>query len=105
MPIAHKTGGLADTITDYTPSNIINDKATGFLFRHYSAEDLLKVILLALSIYKDNKGWKKLMVNGMKSDFSWERSANAYVKLYKKSIRKGSRIQGFEGSSRFHLTT
>ena len=88
VPIAHKTGGLADTITDYTPSNIINNRATGFLFRHYSGEDLLKAILLALSVYKDNKEWKKLMVNGMNSDFSWERSANAYVKLYKKSSEK-----------------
>lgn len=95
VPIAHKTGGLADTITDYTPSNIISDKATGFLFRHYSAEDLLKAILLGLSIYKDNKQWKKLMVNGMKSDFSWERSANAYVTLCKKVLKRGRPLEPY----------
>lgn len=90
VPIAHKTGGLADTITDYMPSNIINNRATGFLFRHYGGEDLLKAILLALSVCKDNKEWKKLMVNGMKSDFSWERSATAYAKLYKKVLERGA---------------
>ena len=88
VPVAHKTGGLADTITDFTPSNIIADKATGFLFSHYKAEDLLKAILLALSVYRDKTQWKRLMVAGMKSDFSWKRSAGEYVKLYKKILVK-----------------
>ncbi len=84
VPVAHKTGGLADTIIDYTPSNIAMDRTTGFLFNHYSAEDLLKAILLALSVYGDKARWKRLITSGMKSDFSWKRSAGEYVKLYKK---------------------
>ena len=88
VPVAHKTGGLADTITDSTPSNIVADKATGFLFSHYSAEDLLKSILLALSVYRNKAQWKRLMVTGMKSDFSWKRSAGEYVRLYKKILAK-----------------
>lgn len=84
VPVAHKTGGLADTIADYVPSNIIADKCTGFLFNHYSGEGLLKALLLALSVYKDKTQWKRIVTAGMNSDFSWERSAGEYVKLYEK---------------------
>jgi len=83
VPVAHKTGGLADTITDYTPSTIANNKATGFLFSHYSPDDLLKAILLSLSVYEDKQTWKKIVTAGMKSDFSWKRPAKEYVRLYK----------------------
>ncbi|HBI23919.1 MAG TPA: hypothetical protein DDX84_06940 [Nitrospiraceae bacterium] len=88
VPVAHKTGGLADTITDYIPSNVENDTATGFLFTQYNGESLLKAILLALNVYKDKKEWKRLMITGMKSDFSWKRSANEYVKLYNKIVER-----------------
>ena len=83
VPVAHKTGGLADTITDYTPSTIANNKATGFLFSRYSPDDLLKAILLSLSVYEDKQTWKKIVTAGMKSDFSWKRPAKEYVRLYK----------------------
>jgi len=88
VPVAHKTGGLADTITDYIPSNVENDTATGFLFTQFNGESLLKAILLALNVYKDKKEWKRLMITGMKSDFSWKRSANEYVKLYNKIVER-----------------
>ena len=89
VPVVHKTGGLADTITDYTPSNIAGNSANGFLFSHYSGGDLLKALLLSLSIYKDKREWKKLIAAGMKADFSWKQSAGEYVKLYKKVSGKG----------------
>lgn len=88
VPVANKTGGLADTITDYIPSNIVAGRATGFLFYHYSPEDFLQAVLLALSVYKDTSKWKRLMITGMKADFSWKRSAGEYVKLYKKVLER-----------------
>lgn len=88
VPVAHKTGGLAGTIADYVPSNIIADKCTGFLFNNYSGEELLKALLLALSVYKDKTQWKRIVTAGMNSDFSWERSAGEYVKLYEKAVNK-----------------
>lgn len=91
VPVAHKTGGLADTITDYTPSAIADNKATGFLFSHYSSDDLLKAILLSLYVYEDKQTWKKIVTAGMKSDFSWKRPAKEYVGLYEKVLR---RVQG-----------
>ncbi|MCC7201672.1 MAG: glycogen synthase GlgA [Nitrospirae bacterium] len=88
IPVAHKTGGLADTITDYLPSTIAGKTATGFLFSHYSPDDLLKAILLALCVYDDKKAWKNLVTAGMKSDFSWKQPAKEYLGLYKKILDK-----------------
>lgn len=87
VPVAHKTGGLADTITDYIPSTIADNKASGFLFSHYSPDDLLKTILLSLYVYEDKKTWKKLITTGMKSDFSWKKPAREYAGLYEKTRR------------------
>ncbi len=42
----------------------------------------------ALAVYKDRKAWQRLMRNGMARDFSWERSARAYVELYRRAMAK-----------------
>lgn len=88
VPVAHKTGGLADTITDYLPSNIVAERCTGFLFNHYSGEDFLKAVLLAITVYNNKTQWKGIVSAGMNSDFSWKRSAGEYVKLYEKVLDK-----------------
>jgi len=89
VPVAHKTGGLADTITDFIPSAAADKKATGFLFSHYSPDALLKAVMLSLYVYEDKVTWKKLVTAGMKSDFSWKQPAKEYVELYNKIAEKG----------------
>ena len=88
VPVAHKTGGLADTITDFIPSTIADKKATGFLFSHYSPDALLKAVMLSLYVYEDKVTWKKLVTAGMKSDFSWKQPAKEYVRLYEKLMKQ-----------------
>ncbi|MCC6543914.1 MAG: glycogen synthase GlgA [Nitrospirae bacterium] len=86
IPVAHKTGGLSDTITDFVPSAVADNKATGFLFSHYSPDDLLKAVLLSLYVYEDKATWKKLVTTGMKADYSWTQPAREYIRLYEKLI-------------------
>ncbi len=88
VPVAHKTGGLADTITDFIPSTIADKKATGFLFSHYDPDALLKAVMLSLCTYEDKAAWKKLVTAGMKSDYSWKQSSEEYTELYEKSLLK-----------------
>ncbi len=85
VPIVRETGGLADTIQDYDPKA---EEGTGFVFKDYDSDELLKVIKRAISVYQDKKEWKKLMLSGMNKDFSWESSAKKYVQLYKKAQEK-----------------
>jgi len=82
IPIVHETGGLADTIYNYTPEALKEKKATGFTFKNYSSGELLNVTLRALELYKDKKSWQQLIKNAMAQDWSWKRSSQEYINLY-----------------------
>jgi starch synthase len=85
VPIVRETGGLADTIQNYDPEA---EQGTGFVFKNYDPDELLKTIKRALKVYQDKKKWKKLMLSGMQKDFSWEISAKKYIQLYQKALDK-----------------
>ena len=85
VPIVRKTGGLSDTVADYNPNT---ERGTGFQFEEYSGSALIECVRRALAVYNDRTKWKRLMRNGMKQNFSWERSAKDYVKVYRKAMRK-----------------
>ena len=38
----------------------------------------------ALDAYQDREGWRRLMLNGMAKDYSWEVQAREYVELYRR---------------------
>lgn len=83
VPIVRKTGGLADTVHDYHEHN---NEGNGFSFEDAQPHVLLETVKRALSVYKDKKEWKKIMLRGMKDDFSWEHSAKEYFELFQKLI-------------------
>jgi starch synthase len=85
VPVVRATGGLDDTILDY---DMKTGSGNGFKFQPYSAAELLKTVQRALAVYEDKKQWKKLMINCMSGDFSWEKSARKYIKLYRTALRK-----------------
>ncbi len=74
IPLVFKTGGLADTV----------DESTGFVFDKYTSAEFVKTCKKAISAYKNKASWKKMVLNAMKKNFSWEESAKKYLKLYKK---------------------
>jgi starch synthase len=81
VPIVRATGGLDDSVEPWDEKT---GKGTGFKFTGYSGAALLATIQDALRVFKDKTAWKKLMLNGMKKDFSWTASAKEYVKIYEK---------------------
>ncbi len=83
IPVARKTGGLADTIIDETTNK---GKGTGFLFEEYTGEALLACVQQALAFYRNKRSWKSLMKRGMKKDFSWKKSAKEYLALYARAL-------------------
>jgi starch synthase len=89
IPIVRSTGGLADTIRNYSPRT---GRGNGFSFKEYSSAGLLDAIDRALSLYWNRRRWKELMRNAMREDYSWDVSAQQYLKLYKKA--QGKRIAG-----------
>jgi starch synthase len=79
VPVVRATGGLDDTVTDY---NAAAGTGTGFKFGPYTAAALLEAMERARAAFANPSNWKKLQVAGMRQDFSWDRSAREYVKLY-----------------------
>lgn len=87
IPIVHETGGLADSIHNYTPKDLKSGTVTGFSFKNYSAQEMMSCIKSALALYEDKESWKQLMKNAMAQDFSWEHSGKEYIALYKKLMK------------------
>ncbi len=81
VPIVRLTGGLKDTVIAY---NHETGEGEGFTFLTYNASDMLYAIERAVGLYRDYKSdWEKVVLNGMKKDFSWKTIANQYIDLYK----------------------
>jgi starch synthase len=83
VPIVRATGGLDDTVTDY---NAQVGTGTGFKFRQYTAEALQEALERARAIFGKPSVWRQLQLAGMRQDFSWDRSAREYVKLYERAL-------------------
>ncbi len=85
IPIVRATGGLDDTITNYDPAT---RKGNGFKFVRYDAREFLNRIKAAFGYYSRPDHWKQLLQNAMTEDFSWQRSAKAYLRIYRKALEK-----------------
>ncbi len=85
LPLARKTGGLADTVVD-CDRNAKN--GNGFLFEDHNPRRFLEAVDRALSVFQDKKRLAALRQHGMRVDFSWEKSAKEYKRYYKEIINK-----------------
>jgi starch synthase len=79
VPVVRATGGLDDTIE---PFDLEHGTGTGFKFSEYSGVELLHAIRQALHHFSNEGVWKRIQLNGMAKDFSWNTSAAEYAKLY-----------------------
>ena len=80
IPIVRETGGLKDTVEPY---NEYESTGTGFSFANYNAHEMLYTIKYALEVFTNRKReWNKMIDRAMAADFSWEKSAREYEKLY-----------------------
>jgi len=85
IPVVRAVGGLVDTVKPYNPKN---GQGTGFLFASYHPAAMMQALGAALSAYPNKKIWTRLQKNGMRADFSWDRSAGEYVKMYERLKRQ-----------------
>jgi starch synthase len=88
IPVVRATGGLDDTITHYDPST---GKGNGFKFKGYDAKELLEQIKRAIALYHQPEHWNQVQQNAMTADFSWQRSAEAYLDLYHQALARKNR--------------
>lgn len=81
LPVVRATGGLEDTVVGYPLDN-----STGFKFWGYNGWDMLNAIKTALWVYQDKYVFEAMRHSAMEADFTWERSAKEYLKLYKELV-------------------
>jgi starch synthase len=79
VPIVRATGGLDDSVVDFSENKA---KANGIKFSDYSARALARGIRKALALYEQPELLRRCRKNGMRSDFSWDRTVGEYVKIY-----------------------
>ena len=80
IPIVRAVGGLEDTVHEF---NALDGSGNGFKFKEFRADKFLEKIYEALFAYADTESWRKLQMNGMSEDHSWENAARKYVQLYR----------------------
>jgi starch synthase len=80
LPIVRATGGLNDTVVQYDEST---GTGTGFRFNDLTPGALYDAVGWALSTWYHRKAHVESMrEQAMLQDFSWDRSAEAYERLY-----------------------
>ncbi len=83
IPIVRSTGGLKDSIIDFSHEN-----GNGYTFESLDAKDMLEVIKKALKDYQDKELWHHQMAMVMNKDFGWSTSAKQYIKMYEEILNK-----------------
>jgi starch synthase len=82
VPLVSRVGGLADTIIDANAAAVEAGAATGIVFSPVTVEALSEALHRAIALFAREKVWRKMQRRGMKSDVSWENSAEKYADLY-----------------------
>ena len=76
-PIVRRVGGLADTV---------EDGVTGFAFDGYTSDAFQDAGFRALRGYAEPAKWTAMIRRGMARDFSWERSVDQYLAVYRRAV-------------------
>jgi starch synthase len=80
-PIVRRVGGLADTV---------EDGVTGFAFDGYSPEALQEAGARALRAFAEPAKWQAMVRRAMGRDFSWERSVDQYLEVYRRAVAQAA---------------
>lgn len=80
IPVVHAVGGLDDSVRDL---NRDPEQGNGFKFYRYASADFLAAVESALAFYGNSARRREVRRRAMRQDFSWRRSAQQYLDLYR----------------------
>jgi starch synthase len=87
VPLASRTGGLADTIIDANDAALAAQAATGLLFEPGSADAMMDALRRMKALHADKAVWTGIQKAGMASDLSWHKRAMQYAELYARLLK------------------
>lgn len=85
LPIVAKTGGLKDSVVDFTDLNyadIQNTIGIGITYEEHNIFWFMHAVAKALSLYGNYKKFELISKHNMDVDNSWNKSASRYIELY-----------------------
>lgn len=93
-PVTRSVGGLTDTVVDVMSERANEAGATGYTFAEATADDLIACVNRACAGFRDKTLWCRVQRNAMARDFSWDRSAERYLGVYRDLLRAGESTTG-----------
>jgi starch synthase len=84
IPVVRAVGGLADTVFDKDFCEYKSmDERNGFVFHQPDVPGINSALDRAIGLYYDYpEDFRKLMISGMKYDYSWNHPGEHYVNIY-----------------------
>jgi starch synthase len=83
VPIVRKCGGLADTVADRDHAPDPPERRTGYVFQHPDRKGLESAMGRAIKLWNGHpQQFRRLMLNGMRTDRSWARPGQDYLNIY-----------------------
>ncbi|HWP68303.1 MAG TPA: glycogen/starch synthase, partial [Rectinemataceae bacterium] len=84
LPVVHRTGGLADTVENYSQET---GEGTGFMFDDLTPRALYDTIgWAAWAWYNRREHIEMMQMKAMTCEFSWKKSASEYTALYSRAL-------------------
>jgi len=77
IPIVRSTGGLKDTVIDFTKPD-----GYGITFLNADVEDIFSAVSRAIELFQNTERVNLLRSRMMQLDYSWHQSASHYIELY-----------------------
>ena len=93
LPVVRRTGGLADSVVNANRRTLHDRTATGFKFDKAEAPDLVGAMARAVRLFRQPLAWRRLQLQAMAQDYSWDRSARAYLALYRDVTGSAGSVQ------------
>lgn len=84
-PVVRETGALKDLVSNYDAKK---KDGNGFVFKKFTAEDLMATMMKALKLFADRETWNEFAEGIMSADFSWSDSVEKYNEIYSKIVKR-----------------
>jgi len=84
VPVVRATGGLKDTVADYTENS---SQGNGFAFEKASPDEFARAVRKSLELYREGQAFTTVSQRNMRKDFSWKNSTALYIELYERLLK------------------